>query len=150
MIDTHAHLLYEFYDDIDTLVEELKDKNMLKIINCADSISTSKEVLDSYKKYDDFLLPAVGIHPQNIDSKDDIDKLDEIIKNIIIKLESKMFYLMVLLGVIYISVSSTFFILRSLGCDVDNLGVYLAVLFSIFGAYITKLIKSKDSDSQKK
>lgn len=81
MIDTHAHLISEFYDDIDILVEELKEKNMFKIINCADCISTSKEVLDSYKKYDDFLLPAIGIHPQNIDSKDDINKLEELIKN---------------------------------------------------------------------
>ena len=68
MIDTHAHILSEFYDDIDELIEELKSKNIIKVINCADSIETSKEVLNIYNKYEGYLLPAVGIHPENIDN----------------------------------------------------------------------------------
>ena len=32
MIDTHAHILSEFYDDIDELIEELKSKNIIKVI----------------------------------------------------------------------------------------------------------------------
>ena len=56
MIDTHAHILSEFYDDIDELIEELKSKNIIKVINCADSIETSKEVLNPH------LL--VGIKPE--------------------------------------------------------------------------------------
>lgn len=67
MIDTHAHIISEFYDDIDKLIEELKNKDILKVINCADSVETSKEVLNIYRKYEGYLLPAIGIHPENVD-----------------------------------------------------------------------------------
>ena len=67
MIDSHAHILSEYYDDIGSFIENLKDKDVLKVINCADSIPTSKEVLDLYKKYDGYLVPAIGIHPENVD-----------------------------------------------------------------------------------
>ena len=70
MIDSHAHILSEYYDDIGSFIENLKDKDVLKVINCADSIPTSKEVLDLYKKYDGYLVPAIGIHPENVDLKE--------------------------------------------------------------------------------
>ena len=79
MIDTHAHILSEFYDDIDELIEELKSKNIIKVINCADSIETSKEVLNIYNKYEGYLLPAVGIHPENIDNSN-LKTIENIIK----------------------------------------------------------------------
>lgn len=79
MIDTHAHILSEFYDDIDELIEELKSKNIIKVINCADSIETSKEVLNIYNKYERYLLPAVGIHPENIDNSN-LKTIENIIK----------------------------------------------------------------------
>lgn len=79
MIDTHAHILSEFYDDIDELIEELKSKNITKVINCADSIETSKEVLNIYNKYEGYLLPAVGIHPENIDNSN-LKTIENIIK----------------------------------------------------------------------
>ena len=79
MIDTHAHILSEFYEDIDELIEELKSKNIIKVINCADSIETSKEVLNIYNKYEGYLLPAVGIHPENIDNSN-LKTIENIIK----------------------------------------------------------------------
>ena len=79
MIDTHAHILSDFYDDIDELIEELKSKNIIKVINCADSIETSKEVLNIYNKYEGYLLPAVGIHPENIDNSN-LKTIENIIK----------------------------------------------------------------------
>lgn len=79
MIDTHAHILSEFYDDIDELIEELKSKNIIKVINCANSIETSKEVLNIYNKYEGYLLPAVGIHPENIDNSN-LKTIENIIK----------------------------------------------------------------------
>lgn len=79
MIDTHAHILSEFYDDIDELIEELKSKDIIKVINCADSIETSKEVLNIYNKYEGYLLPAVGIHPENIDNSN-LKTIENIIK----------------------------------------------------------------------
>ena len=79
MIDTHAHILSEFYDDIDELIEELKSKDIIKVINCADSIETSKEVLNIYNKYEGYLLPAVGIHPENINNSN-LKTIENIIK----------------------------------------------------------------------
>lgn len=79
MIDTHAHILSEFYDDIDELIEEIKSKDIIKVINCADSIETSKEVLNIYNKYEGYLLPAVGIHPENIDNSN-LKTIENIIK----------------------------------------------------------------------
>lgn len=77
MIDSHAHIISEFYDNIDDIVNFLKNKGVLKVINCADSVETSYEVLDLSKKYEDFLIPTVGIHPGHVE---DLDKLDEIVK----------------------------------------------------------------------
>lgn len=79
MIDTHAHILSEFYDDIDELIEELKNKDIIKVINCADSIETSKEVLNIYNKYEGYLLPAVGVHPENIDNSN-LETIENILK----------------------------------------------------------------------
>ena len=79
MIDTHAHILSEFYDNIDELIEELKSKEIIKVINCADSVETSKEVLNIYTKYEGYLLPAVGIHPENIENAN-ISAIEELIK----------------------------------------------------------------------
>lgn len=80
MIDSHAHILNEYYEDIDSLIIELKEKNVLCVLNCADNIKTSKEVIESYKKYEGFLLPAVGIHPQNVYEANLIE-LEDIIKD---------------------------------------------------------------------
>lgn len=79
MIDTHAHILSEFYDDIDELIEELKNKDIIKVINCADSIETSKEVLNIYNKYEGYLLPAVGVHPENINNSN-LETIENILK----------------------------------------------------------------------
>lgn len=67
MIDTHAHITSEFFDDIESLVNNLKSENVIKVINCADSIKTSKEIIVLSKTYNNFLLAAIGIHPENVD-----------------------------------------------------------------------------------
>ena len=81
MIDSHAHILNEYYENIDELIDKLKNNNIINVINCADSVETSIEVVESSKKYDNYLLPAVGIHPENVDEIDKISKIEEIIKN---------------------------------------------------------------------
>lgn len=81
MIDSHAHILGEYYDDIGSFIEKLKEKDILKVVNCADSIATSKEILDLYRKYDGYLMPAIGIHPENVDLKENtIESLEELLK----------------------------------------------------------------------
>ena len=81
MIDSHAHILSEYYENIDLLISDLKSKNMLNVINCADSIKTSHEIIDLSKKYESFLLPAVGIHPEKVDEIDKVNEIEEILEN---------------------------------------------------------------------
>jgi len=80
MIDSHAHIFNEYYDNIYDLISELKDKNIINVINCSDNNKSAHEVIDSYKKYEGFLLPAIGIHPEYSD-KYDLNELEELIKN---------------------------------------------------------------------
>lgn len=80
MIDSHAHVISEFYNNIDEIVKTIKDKGIIDVINCGDGINTSKEVIEINKKYD-ILKPAVGIHPENISDNSKIDELEELIKS---------------------------------------------------------------------
>lgn len=80
MIDSHAHVISEFYNNIDEVVKTIKDKGIIDVINCGDGINTSKEVIEINKKYD-ILKPAVGIHPENISDNSKIDELEELIKS---------------------------------------------------------------------
>ena len=80
MIDSHAHIISEFYEDIDELVKKIKKQGIVSVINCGDSLGTSKEVIEICKKYHDILFPVVGIHPDNISDKENmISKLENII-----------------------------------------------------------------------
>lgn len=81
MIDTHAHIVKEYYDNIDILVEELKVKNVINVINCATSIEDSKEVIELSKKTNNFLLPALGIHPEIANDFNKVDELEVLIKS---------------------------------------------------------------------
>ena len=80
MIDSHAQIISEFYNNIDETVKTIKDKGIVDVINCGDGINTSKEVIEINKKYD-ILKPAVGMHPENISDSNKIDELEELIKN---------------------------------------------------------------------
>ena len=56
--------------------------NVRKIINCAEDLNSSLKVIELHKQYN-YLYPAVGIHPQNVDnsSTDDIANLEKIIRD---------------------------------------------------------------------
>ena len=77
LIDSHAHVLSEFFENIDEVIENAMKNNIKKIINCATDISTSYEVINISKKYKN-VFPAVGIHPES--AKDNIDKIEELEK----------------------------------------------------------------------
>ena len=52
------------------------------MINCGDSIKSSLEIIELSKKYKDYMLPAIGIHPDNIDTDyNKIKDLEKLIKN---------------------------------------------------------------------
>lgn len=64
VVDTHAHVYKDNYDNVDEVINNAKDKGVTKIINCAESLSTSKEIISLYKKHSDILECAVGVHPE--------------------------------------------------------------------------------------
>ena len=81
MIDTHAHIIKQYYEDIESLVKELKEKNVINVINCATSLADAKEIVELSNKTNNFLLPALGIHPEIIDDIDKLEELEKLIKN---------------------------------------------------------------------
>ncbi len=81
MIDSHAHILSENYDNIDEIVKKLKEKGLIYVINASDKMQTAKEVLMLSKKYENFLLPCIGIHPEHVDEINKLNELEELIKN---------------------------------------------------------------------
>ena len=79
IIDTHAHITKEFFDNIDEIISDSKENNIEKII--VPSVSLYKEEKNKYK---DFLYFGEGLHPENVSSditKDDI--LNVVSKNTI-------------------------------------------------------------------
>ena len=81
MIDSHAHIVKEYYSDIEGLVKELQEKNIKCVINCSTSIESCKEILELSKKTNNFLLPALGIHPETKDDFNRTNELEDLVKN---------------------------------------------------------------------
>ena len=81
-IDSHAHVNFDMYDDIKSVLSSALKNNVRKIINCAEDLNSSLKVIELHKQYN-YLYPAVGIHPQNVDnsSTDDIANLEKIIRD---------------------------------------------------------------------
>jgi TatD DNase family protein len=81
MIDTHAHILSEYYDNIEELVKDLKEKNVMHVLNAASNYKESLEVIELSNRFTNFLLPVIGIHPESVNEKNNIHKIEELIKN---------------------------------------------------------------------
>lgn len=83
LVDSHCHILKESFDDIDLVIKEAKENNVFKMINCADSINSSYEVIDLSKKYKSLFFPAIGIHPENLEefNLNNLSKIEELIRN---------------------------------------------------------------------
>ncbi len=79
MIDTHAHIYNEYYN-IDNLVKDLVSNGVKKVINNSTNNEDAKEVIELSKKYNNFLLPAVGIHPEFANDYN-LEELELIIKS---------------------------------------------------------------------
>ena len=67
MIDTHSHIFKEDYDNIDEVINNMKD-NIIIVSGTNDE--TNKEVLDLVSKYDN-VYGTLGIHPSEIDTISD-------------------------------------------------------------------------------
>jgi TatD DNase family protein len=80
MIDTHAHILKEYYkDDLEKVISESLLK-LDKIINIAFSVESSKEIVELSKKHEN-IYSVIGVHPN--DSKgmtiSDVIELEKLI-----------------------------------------------------------------------
>lgn len=69
LIDVHAHLTDEMFDDINSIVCNAKNSGIAKIITAGTNIETSKSCIKLTKQYDEVYC-AVGIHPEDIDELD--------------------------------------------------------------------------------
>lgn len=67
MIDTHAHLNFDYYKDkLDKTISKAKANKVNKIICVSSNVSDSKKSISIAKKYSE-VYSAVGIHPQKTD-----------------------------------------------------------------------------------
>lgn len=80
--DSHCHILKEYYDDIEEVLNNAKNNNVDRIINAAYNYDSSKEILDIVKKYDN-VYGVVGLHPENCLENFDYCIFDNLDKKIV-------------------------------------------------------------------
>ena len=66
-IDTHCHVLNEYYDDIDNVINECISNGIKRIIVNGTDINSDMEVLSLVLKYD-IVYGAIGFHPTELDN----------------------------------------------------------------------------------
>jgi Tat protein secretion system quality control protein TatD with DNase activity len=54
MIDSHAHLFNEYYDDIQAVLDRAKENGIEYVVNAADTIESCKEVIKHAEEYDNY------------------------------------------------------------------------------------------------
>ena len=71
LIDTHAHLDFESYDnDREEVIKSAKKAGVFKIINIGSSLDGCKKGIELASNYD-CVYAAIGIHPENADELTD-------------------------------------------------------------------------------
>ena len=78
LVDSHAHIFREYYDDIASVVKRAKENGVNKIIIAGDSVEESYECIELAKEYDEIYF-CLGIHPENCN--DSLKSIEEIIVN---------------------------------------------------------------------
>lgn len=71
LIDTHCHLYKEYYDDLDKLINDMKEKNIYAIVN-GTNYEDNKEILDLKYKYSNIFI-TMGIHPTELEEDNNFD-----------------------------------------------------------------------------
>ena len=82
--DTHCHLYKEYYDDIDSIINDSINNKVNRWINNGCDKKTNEEVIELARKYKN-MYAAIGIHPEYVDSytEADIQYIEDNIDNII-------------------------------------------------------------------
>lgn len=67
MIDTHAHIDDpQYQEDLDAFIAQQKAEGVELILVPGVDATTIQPVLDVCGKYPDYLLPGIGLHPENV------------------------------------------------------------------------------------
>jgi len=64
LVDTHSHL--EEITDLEQAITEAKSANIIAIIGVGSDYESNQKVLELAQVYQDFIYPALGLHPGNI------------------------------------------------------------------------------------
>lgn len=83
IIDSHAHYDDESFDkDREGVFDQIRENGVIGILNCASSYNSLKATDKLTKDYD-FILGALGIHPENANEmkEDTIKEIKDYIKN---------------------------------------------------------------------
>ena len=82
MIDTHAHLNFEaFQNDYQQAIQRAFENDVRSIINASSNFLTSQKATEIAKEYNQ-CYAAVGLHPIHVKDEDfDVNKYTELIKN---------------------------------------------------------------------
>ena len=75
--DTHCHILKEYYENIDDIINNAKNVGINRVINNGCDNKSNKEVLELIDKYPN-MYGAIGIHPENVETytEDDIKYIE--------------------------------------------------------------------------
>lgn len=79
LIDSHAHIQSDLFGhEIDAVVQRSKEAGIIAVVNIGTSLRESQECLELAEKYPDYLVPTIGLHPE--DAVNDIKgaNLDEL------------------------------------------------------------------------
>lgn len=81
-VDTHCHIYKEYYDNIDELIEKIKNSKISKVINNGCDSRSNEEVLNLINEYD-CMYGAIGIHPEFVEtySQEDLNFIEKKINN---------------------------------------------------------------------
>lgn len=83
IFDSHAHYDDESFDaDREQVIKELKENEIIGVLNCGASLKGARDSLKLAEKYD-FFYAAVGIHPENAYELTDeaFEEIKEMTKN---------------------------------------------------------------------
>ena len=68
LIDTHAHL--EEIENMEQVITEARSANLIAIVAVGSDYESNRKVLSLARTYEDYVFPALGFHPYNLEGAD--------------------------------------------------------------------------------
>ena len=83
IFDSHAHYDDRAFDeDRETLLRELPERGVYRVVNCGTDVRTSRVSLELAEKYD-YIYAACGIHPEEAEKAlpGDLDEIEKMLSH---------------------------------------------------------------------